>query len=182
MSIFVLNVASVIGLGISIDYSLFMTRRFRDELLEGRSITEAVGWTIATSGEAILFSGLIVMIGFAGLLLIGVNLTSSFGIGGAVVVAISVLAALTLLPSLLSVLGPRINALRIPFISRFTTPHAHAGASEAGHENGNRYSSSNGATSAICWTSPQMALWIASPLSYCSASSSASRWTTKSSC
>ncbi len=138
MSIFVLNVASVIGLGISIDYSLFMTRRFRDELLEGRGITEAVGWTIATSGEAILFSGLIVMIGFAGLLLIGVNLTSSFGIGGAVVVAISVLAALTLLPSLLSVLGPRINALRIPFISRFPTPHTRTGASEAGNLNGGR--------------------------------------------
>src|SRR6266568_8024033 len=120
MSIFVLNVASVIGLGISIDYSLFMTRRFRDELLEGRGITEAVGWTIATSGEAILFSGLIVMIGFAGLLLIGVPIMISMGIGGAVVVGVAVLAALTLLPSLLGVLGPRINSLRIPFFNRFT--------------------------------------------------------------
>ncbi|MGH2496163.1 MAG: MMPL family transporter [Ktedonobacteraceae bacterium] len=126
MSIFVLNVASIIGLGISIDYSLFMVRRFRDELAAGRSVTEAVGWTIATSGEAILFSGLIVMIGFAGLLLIRVKLTTSLGIGGAVVVAISILAALTLLPALLSVLGPRINALRIPLISRLTAPHSHA--------------------------------------------------------
>ncbi|HEY6541241.1 MAG TPA: MMPL family transporter [Ktedonobacteraceae bacterium] len=126
MSIFVLNVASIIGLGISIDYSLFMVRRFRDELAEGRSVAEAVGWTIATSGEAILFSGLIVMIGFAGLLLIRTGLTTSLGIGGAVVVAVSVLAALTLLPALLSVLGPRINALRIPIISRLTAPLAHA--------------------------------------------------------
>ena len=120
MSIFVLNIASIIGLGISIDYSLFMVRRFRDELAEGRSPRDAVSWTIATAGEAILFSGLIVMIGFLGLLLIGVPIMISMGIGGAVVVGVAVLAALTLLPSLLGVLGPRINALRIPFFNRFT--------------------------------------------------------------
>jgi len=120
MSIFVLNIASIIGLGISIDYSLFMVRRFRDELAEGRSARDAVSWTIATSGEAILFSGLIVMIGFSALLLIGVPIMISMGIGGAVVVGIAVLAALTLLPSLLGVLGPRINSLRIPFFNRLT--------------------------------------------------------------
>ena len=120
MSIFVLNIASIIGLGISIDYSLFMVRRFRDELAEGRSPRDAVSWTIATAGEAILFSGLIVMIGFLGLLLIGVPIMISMGIGGAVVVGVAVLAALTLLPSLLGVLGPRINSLRIPFFNRFT--------------------------------------------------------------
>ncbi|HEX6483031.1 MAG TPA: MMPL family transporter [Ktedonobacteraceae bacterium] len=126
MSIFVLNVASVIGLGISIDYSLFMTRRFRDELANGRDVREAVAWTIATSGEAILFSGMIVMIGFCGLLLIGIPFMTSFGVGGAVVVAASVLAALTLLPALLGVLGYRINALRVPFLSRFTMDVRHS--------------------------------------------------------
>ncbi len=126
MSIYVLNIASIIGLGISIDYSLFMIRRFRDELARGRGVTEAVGWTIATSGEAILFSGLIVMIGFLGLLLIGIPFMTSLGLGGAVVVLTSVLGGLTLLPALLSVLGPRVNALRIPFISRFTAPARHA--------------------------------------------------------
>ncbi|MGZ3610857.1 MAG: MMPL family transporter [Ktedonobacteraceae bacterium] len=120
MSIFVLNIASIIGLGISIDYSLFMVRRFRDELAEGRSPRDAVSWTIATAGEAILFSGLIVMIGFLGLLLIGVPIMISMGIGGAVVVGVAVLAALTLLPSLLGVLGPRINSLHIPLFNRFT--------------------------------------------------------------
>src|SRR5256884_1806171 len=120
MSIFVLNIASIIGLGISIDYSLFMVRRFRDELAEGRSARDAVSWTIATAGEAILFSGLIVLIGFSGLLLIGVPIMISMGIGGAVVVGVAVLAAMTLLPSLLGVLGPRINSLRIPFFNRFT--------------------------------------------------------------
>jgi RND superfamily putative drug exporter len=120
MSVFVLNIASIIGLGISIDYSLFMVRRFRDELAEGRSVRDAVGWTIATAGEAILFSGLIVMIGFFGLLLLGVPIMTSMGIGGAAVVGVAVLAALTLLPSLLGVLGPRINSLRIPFLNRLT--------------------------------------------------------------
>jgi RND superfamily putative drug exporter len=112
-SIFVLNVSSLIGLGVSIDYSLFMTRRFRDELAQGRSVREAVGWTVATAGEAILFSGLTVIIGFSGLLLIGVPFMTSIGTGGAVVVGVAVLAALTLLPALLSIVGPRINALRV---------------------------------------------------------------------
>jgi RND superfamily putative drug exporter len=131
MSIFVLNVASVVGLGISIDYSLFMTRRFRDELANGRTVREAVAWSIATSGEAILFSGLIVMIGFCGLLLIGTSFMTSFGVGGAVVVATSVLAALTLLPSLLSVLGYRINALRVPFLSHLTMDKRHSTSAQA---------------------------------------------------
>jgi RND superfamily putative drug exporter len=130
MSIFVLNIASIIGLGISIDYSLFMVRRFRDELAEGRSPRDAVGWTIATSGEAILFSGLIVIIGFSGLMLIGVPIMISMGIGGAVVVAVAVLAALTLLPAILGVLGPRINSLRIPFFNRFTMRNEKREASE----------------------------------------------------
>ncbi len=125
MSVFVLNITSIIGLGISIDYSLFMVRRFRDELAGGRSVQDAIGWTVATAGESILFSGLIVMIGFCGLLLIGIELMTSLGIGGAVVVATSVLAALTLLPALLGVLGYRINALRIPFLSRLTMHTSH---------------------------------------------------------
>ena len=126
-SVFVENIASIIGLGISIDYSLFMTRRFRDELGQRDSTRDAVGWTVATAGEAILFSGLTVMIGFCGLLLIGVPFMTSFGIGGAVVVACSVLAALTLLPSLLGVLGARVNALRMPLIGQLTMPRADLG-------------------------------------------------------
>jgi RND superfamily putative drug exporter len=115
-SIFVLSIASIIGLGISIDYSLFMVRRFREELARGRRIQDAVGWTVATAGEAILFSGLTVMIGFCGLMLIGIQFMISMGIGGATVVAVAVVAALTLLPALLSVLGTRVNALRIPLL------------------------------------------------------------------
>jgi len=133
-SVFVLNVASIVGLGVSIDYSLFMVRRFRDELRAGRPIRDAVGWTVATSGEAILFSGLVVMIGFIGLMFIGIPFMNSFGVGGAVVVAAAVLAALTLLPALLSILGPRVNALRIPILGRLlgvgSTTHVEASADE----------------------------------------------------
>ncbi|HEX8727510.1 MAG TPA: MMPL family transporter [Ktedonobacterales bacterium] len=117
-SVFVLNIASIVGLGISIDYTLFMTRRFREELARGRSVRDAVGWTVATAGEAILFSGLTVMIGFIGLMLIGMQFMTSFGIGGAVTVAVAALAALTLLPATLAILGPRVNALRVPYLWR----------------------------------------------------------------
>ena len=131
MSVFVLNITSIIGLGISIDYSLFMVRRFRDELAGGRSVQDAIGWTVATAGESILFSGLIVMIGFSSMLLIGIELMTSLGVGGAVVVGTSVLGALTLLPALLGVLGHRVNSLRIPFLSRLTM-HAQQTATGGG--------------------------------------------------
>ena len=120
ISSFILSISSVIGLGISIDYSLFIVRRFREELANGKSTQEAVAWTIATAGEAILFSGLTVMIGFGGLLLIGINMTSSEGLGGAFVVIVAVLVALTLLPSILGILGQRINALRLPWLWRLS--------------------------------------------------------------
>ena len=129
-SVFVLNIASIIGLGISIDYSLFMVRRFRAELARGRSPREAAAWTVATAGEAILFSGLTVMIGFMGLFLIGVPFMTSFGLGGAVVVGAAVLASLTLLPALLGVLGPRINALHVPLVGRLVTRSAHREGAE----------------------------------------------------
>jgi RND superfamily putative drug exporter len=121
----VTNVVSIVGLGISIDYSLFMVRRFREELARGRDVRDAVGWTVATAGEAILFSGLTVIIGFIGLLLIGLQFMTSFGIGGFAVVASAMLAALTLLPALLAVLGQLINALRAPLLWRLTLGSTH---------------------------------------------------------
>jgi uncharacterized membrane protein YdfJ with MMPL/SSD domain len=125
MSVFVLNIATVVGLGISIDYSLFMTRRFREELTSGRSIPDAIGWTVSTAGEAILFSGLTVIIGFAGMLLIGIQFMTSIGLGGMCVVGAAVLAALTLLPALLSVMGHKINALRLPLIGKLAARRSH---------------------------------------------------------
>jgi RND superfamily putative drug exporter len=130
---FVENVATVVGLGISIDYSLFMTRRFRDELAQGRSVREAIGWTVATTGEAILFSGLTVMIGFMGLLLIGLQFMNSFGIGGAVVVGSAVTAALTLLPALLSVLlAPGERAARAAHLATGSAARRRCGGRRGG--------------------------------------------------
>src|ERR1019366_5252010 len=114
MSVFVLNITSIIGLGISIDYSLFMIRRYRDELALGHRKGDAIGWMLATAGESILFSGLIVTIGFCGLLLMNVDIIRALGIGGAGVGITAFLAALTLLPALLCVLEQRINALHLP--------------------------------------------------------------------
>jgi RND superfamily putative drug exporter len=117
----VTSIVSIIGLGLSIDYSLFITRRFREELARRRDTREALAWTVATAGEAIVFSGLTVIIGFSGLILVGAGLTS-VGLGGAATVAVAVLAALTFLPALLSLLGSRINALRVPWLWRLTMP------------------------------------------------------------
>jgi RND superfamily putative drug exporter len=72
-NIFVQSVVSIIGLGLSIDYSLFIVRRFREELARGYSTQDAIARTITTAGEAILFSGMTVAIGFAGLLFININ-------------------------------------------------------------------------------------------------------------
>ncbi len=113
MSIFVLNTASMLGLGVAIDYSLFMVHRFREELAGGASVESAVGTTVATAGRAISVSALVVATGFLGMTIFRVTMLTSLGIGGSVVVAISLLAALTFLPALLGVLGPRVNAYSI---------------------------------------------------------------------
>jgi RND superfamily putative drug exporter len=120
MSIFVLNTTSMLGLGVAIDYSLFMVNRFRDELAAGRNDEEAVARTVATSGRAILVSALVVSVGFFGLTLSGVSMLSSLGIGGSIVTAFSLLVALTLLPAILGILGDRINRGRV-VPARFTT-------------------------------------------------------------
>lgn len=119
----VLSLSSIIGLGLSIDYTLFMVRRFREELSKGREVRDAIGWTVATAGEAILFSGLTVTIGFAGLLLIGIQFMSSLGIAGASIVLVAAFGALTLVPAVLSILGRKVNALRIPILGKLVGAH-----------------------------------------------------------
>jgi len=108
MSIYVLNVATMIGLGVGIDYSLLMLRRFREELERGVWVDEAVTRTVATAGGTVATSGLCVAVGFAGLLFTPLVETRSIGIGGLVVVGVAVALALTLLPALLAVLGRRV--------------------------------------------------------------------------
>ncbi len=113
-NVFVLNIASVLGLGLSIDYSLLLVRRFREELRPAVSVREAVARTMATAGEAVLLSGLTVIVGFAGLFCVGIPVMGSFALGGITIAATAVLAAMTLLPALSSLLGRRINALPLP--------------------------------------------------------------------
>src|SRR5207244_791768 len=106
MSIFVLNLATLLGLGLGVDYSLLMTSRFREELAArgGRSdsVVDAVGATARTAGRAVFFSGLTVLLGLLGLVLFDFMILRSVGIAGAVVVALGVAAAMTLLPAVLA--------------------------------------------------------------------------------
>ena len=112
LSIFVLNLATMLGLGLAVDYALFITSRFREELAV-RPLEEAVAVTIATAGRAIFFSGLTVLIGLSGLIIFPFMFLRSVGFAGVIVVFFSVLAALTLLPAILGLLGERINGLTI---------------------------------------------------------------------
>ncbi|MGD0996816.1 MAG: MMPL family transporter [Thermoleophilia bacterium] len=113
LSIFTMNVASLLGLAVGIDYSLFIVGRFREELAHGASVAGAVETTVAHAGRAIFFSGIAVMVGLSGLLMFSYMSLRSIGLGGAIVVFFSVLSALTLLPAVLGVLGPRVNSLRV---------------------------------------------------------------------
>jgi putative drug exporter of the RND superfamily len=118
MSIFVLNLATLLGLGLGVDYSLLLTSRFREELAkrepdEPSRVREAVRLTVATAGRAVFFSGLTVLLGLLGLVLFEFMILRSVGIAGAIVVALAVLAALTLLPALLSMYGQHLDRLAI---------------------------------------------------------------------
>ena len=121
VSPYAVNIVTLVGLGTAIDYSLFIVARFREELAAGRATEDAVGRAMATSGRAVLFSGLTVAIGLAGLLFFDGTFLASIGLAGTIVVAIAVLYAWTFLPALLSVLGPRVNALRVPLAGASTS-------------------------------------------------------------
>ena len=112
LSIFTLNVASLLGLGLSIDYSLFLVSRFREELA-AHELADAVARTTATAGRAVFFSGLTVLIGLSGLGFFEFLFMRSVGIAGMLVVLVAVSASLTLLPAVLGILGRRIDALRV---------------------------------------------------------------------
>jgi RND superfamily putative drug exporter len=116
VSTYAVNIVTLIGLGIAIDYSLFIVSRFREELGSGRDVRDAVGVAMGTAGRAIAFSGLTVAIGLVAMLFYRGTSLVSMGICGAIVVALSVLLALTFLPALLAVLGPRINRLSVPIL------------------------------------------------------------------
>jgi RND superfamily putative drug exporter len=110
MSVFVSNMASMIGIGVAVDYSLFVLARYREEMRAGASPQEARRISLRTSGLAVAFSGVTVMISLAGLFLVDSTTIRSMAMGAIVVVAISILGAVTLLPALMSLLGRRAYA------------------------------------------------------------------------
>ena len=122
MAQYTVNITSLIGLGVAIDYSLFILSRYRDELAHGATVEQAVIRAVETSGRAVAFSGLAVMVGLSGLLFYWGSYLATMGVAGALVVALAVLFALSFLPALLAVLGRRIDAGTVPFPSLTMRP------------------------------------------------------------
>lgn len=112
MSVFVLTITTMVGLGVGIDYSLLIVTRFREELNRGLSPLDAAVRTIQTAGSAVVTSGLTVVVGFAALVTTPLTETRSVGIGGLLVVGVAVLLATTFLPAVLAVLGRNIDRPR----------------------------------------------------------------------
>jgi uncharacterized membrane protein YdfJ with MMPL/SSD domain len=107
MSVFVTNMASMIGIGVAVDYSLFVLARYREEIAAGNDPDTARATALATSGVAVAFSGLTVIVSLAGLFIVDTMSVRSMALGAILVVAVSVIAATTLLPALISLAGRR---------------------------------------------------------------------------
>jgi trehalose monomycolate/heme transporter len=113
VSIYSINITTIMGLGLAIDYGLFMVGRFREELRRQPSVEDAVARTVATAGRTVVVSGITVAAALASLLLFPEVFLRSMGYGGVATVLVDMLAAITVMPALLSVLGRRVNALRV---------------------------------------------------------------------
>ena len=118
VSVFAINMISMMGLATGIDYSLFIISRFREERARGRDKLDAIAVAGGTASRAVLFSGLTVVLALLGLLMVPMNIFASLAIGAILVVSMSVLAALTLLPAVLGLLGDRVNSLKLPYLGR----------------------------------------------------------------
>ena len=113
LTTYLTNLVSLIGLGIAIDYSLLMVYRFREEIRNGQERDEAIVTMMNTAGRAVVFSGTAVAIGLALLLFMPLPFMRGFGVGGLIIPTVSVIAALTFLPVLLSLVGPRLERVRL---------------------------------------------------------------------
>jgi len=109
---FATTLGVMLGLGVGIDYALFIVTRFRENLHAGKSVEDAVAGALDTSGRAVAFAGVTVVVSLLGMLLIGLPFISGLGSGAAVVVAMTMVASLTLLPALLGFTGPRVERTR----------------------------------------------------------------------
>jgi putative drug exporter of the RND superfamily len=124
VSIIIQFLVALIGLGVAIDYSLLMIFRFREELAHGKDTEDALVETMTHAGRAVVISGSTVAIGLLSIVVLPLPFLRSMGIGGMLIPAVSVIASLTLLPALLSVIGPRINRYRV-MPRRLVDPDAH---------------------------------------------------------
>jgi trehalose monomycolate/heme transporter len=113
VSVYSVNITTILGVGLGIDYGLFMVTRFREELHRQPTVEQAVARTVATAGRTVAVSGVTVAIALTSLMLFPEVFLRSMGYGGVATVAVDMLAALIVLPALLAVLGFRVNALRI---------------------------------------------------------------------
>ncbi|WP_062305069.1 MMPL family transporter [Demequina subtropica] len=114
LSFFIVNMITMMGLALGIDYSLVAVQRFREELAHGRTVKDAVAITGSTANRAILFSGVTVLISLVGMLVVPSTIMRSLGAGAMIVAVMAVITALTLLPAVLRLLGHRVNRGRIP--------------------------------------------------------------------
>ena len=116
---FVTLMVVMIGLAVGIDYSLLIVSRFKEEMEKGMPVKEAVGKTGGTAGRTVLFSGATVVLALIGLLIVPASFYQSLALGAILVVLASLAATLTLLPAVLALLGPKVDFLTVPFLSRF---------------------------------------------------------------
>ena len=118
VSVFAVNMISLIGLATGIDYSLFIVSRYREERARGRDKIEAITVTGGTASRAVFFSGMTVVLALLGMLIVPTNIFASLAMGAILAVLMSVLGALTLLPAVLSLLGDHINSVKLPYLGR----------------------------------------------------------------
>jgi RND superfamily putative drug exporter len=114
VSIFAVNIVTFLGLGLAIDYALFIVSRFREELRRDGQVEGALVRTMQTAGRTVAFSGITVAVSLASLLFFPQNFLRSMGFGGMAAVLVAMVGALTVLPALLAVLGRRVDSVRIP--------------------------------------------------------------------
>ena len=118
LSFFVVNMITMIGLAVGIDYSLFIVSRYREERARGLDKVDAIAAAGATAGRTVLLSGMAVVLAITGLLITPSSVFQSVGVGVILVVIAAVLSSMTLLPAILGLMGDKVNAIRIPLVQR----------------------------------------------------------------
>lgn len=115
VTVYATNIISLIGIGVSIDYSLFLVNRFREELDRGLDVRTATAMSCATAGKAVFYSGITVAIGLMGMLFFANTSLPSLGIGGTMAVTIAMVYSTVVLPAVMASLGPNVNRWKVPF-------------------------------------------------------------------